>query len=114
MTINATSYLYDDKTWSDLTAELLRGWTWNTAECEGVCGNGTQPTRGSAGQSFFKAGGDDNCFHTALLEEFSPKFGDISDRKPALDPRFVLLGRILQFPSKPPSSPMVGPMPDER
>ena len=103
-----------------------------------MCGNGTQltlglvleggqPTQGSvrepdvagtaaqhSGQSFFKAGGDDNCFHTALLEEFSPKFGDISDRKPALDPRFVLLGRILQFPSKPPSSPMVGPMPDER
>ena len=47
MTINATSYLYDDKTWSDLTAELLRGWTWNTAEGEGVCGNGTQLTLGS-------------------------------------------------------------------
>ena len=67
-----------------------------------------------SGQSFFKAGCDDNCFHTALYEEFSPKIGDISDRKPALDPRFVLLGRILQFPSKPPSSPMVGPIPDER
>merc|ERR1711884_321762 len=68
---------------------------------------------GSAGQSFLKAGGDDNCFHTALLEEFSPKFGDISDKKPSLDPRFVL-GRIPQFHSKPPSSPMVGPIPDER
>ena len=48
------------------------------------------------------------------LRRIFAKAGDISDRKPALDPRFVLLGRILQFPSKPPSSPMVGPMPDER
>ena len=39
--------LYDDKKWSDLTAEWLLGWTWNTAEGEGVCGNGTQLTLGS-------------------------------------------------------------------
>ena len=38
--------LYDDKKWSDLTAEWLLGWTWNTAEGEGVCGNGTQLTLG--------------------------------------------------------------------
>ena len=85
-----------------------RSWHWglclraaDTGVCAGtrrsshrcsVWGEKTQLTRGSAGQSFFKAGGDDICFHTVLWEEFSPKFGDISDRKPA--------GPALCFPKK--------------
>ena len=66
------------------------------------------------GSKLLQSWGRRQLLSNSSLRRIFAKAGDISDRKPALDPRFVLLGRIPQFPSKPPPSPMVGPIPDER